>query len=136
MSVLKPVAATASSLHRSAFFMRERTAAHVRARRRYEQQAKTARLIIVLSLFFVVLAAALTIGGHTFIDPLLRAAATQREAHRVGDVVLTMPDGSFCRHLSFDNRTAEVAGNTVERCGQFHGNGQKRATNGFSWGTR
>jgi hypothetical protein len=136
MSVLKPVAVTAGPSHRPAFSLRERAAARALARMRYEQQAKTARLVIVLSLFLVLLAAALMIGGRSFIDPLLHAAAAKREANRVGDVVLTMPDGAFCRHLSFDNRTAEVAGNAVERCGQIHGKGEKRATNGFSWGAR
>jgi hypothetical protein len=136
MSVLKPVAVTAGSSQPPALSARERAAARALARMRYEQQAKMARLITVLSLFLVLLAAALTIGGRTFIDPLLQAAAAKREANRVGDVVLAMPDGAFCRHLSFDNRTSEFAGNTVERCEQTHGKGEKRAVNGFSWGSR
>jgi len=136
MSVLKPVAVTAGSLHRPAFPERERAAARAAARMRNEQQAKMARLIVVLSLFSVLLAAALMIGGRSFMDPLLHAAAAEREPHRVGDVVFTMPDGAFCRHLSFDNRTSEVAENTVEHCGQIRGKGEKRATNGFSWGAR
>jgi hypothetical protein len=135
MTVLKPVAVTAGSLHGPALSVRERAAARAMARMRYEQRAKMARLIIVLSLFLVLLAAALTIGGRTFLDPLLKAVA-HREANRVGDVVLAMPDGAFCRHLSFDNKTLEFAGNTVERCEQIRGRGEKRAVNGFSWGSR
>jgi hypothetical protein len=131
MSVLKPIAVTAGSLS-----VRERAAARAAARLRYEQQAKLARLIIVLSLFAVLLAAALTIGGRTFIDPLLHAAAAQHETNRVGDITFAMPDGAFCRHLSFDNKTAEVAGNSVDKCAQIGGKPDKRAMNGFSWGAR
>jgi hypothetical protein len=135
MSVLKPAAIAVGSSPEPVLSVRDRAAARATARMRYEQKAKMARLFVVLSLFLILLGAALMAGGRAFIDPLLHAAAAQREIHRVGDVVLTMADGAFCRHMSFDNKTGEVAGNAVERCGQFHGNGEKRAINGFSWGT-
>jgi hypothetical protein len=63
--------------------------------RRHEQHTKTTRLAIVLSLFLVLLAAALLVGGRAFIDPMLRAAAEVREAHQVGEIVLAMPDGTW-----------------------------------------
>jgi len=50
--------------------------------------------------------------------------------------VLTMSDPSFCRHMSFDNATGEIARNSVEHCAQIQTNGPKRAANGFSWGAR
>lgn len=108
--------------------------------RQDEQHAKTARVAVVLTLFLVLLAAALLVGGRAFIDPLLQAAADAREANRVGDVVYTMPDGTFCRHLSFDNTTAELTGGTVERCAPDRSieqsTGRARATMGFAWGSR
>ncbi len=106
------------------------------ARLRYDRSVKTGRLVIVFGLFFALLAAAVLVGGRTFVDPLLQAAAAKREANSVGEVVLTMSDPSFCRHMSFDNATGEIARNSVEHCAQIPANGPKRAVNGFSWGAR
>ena len=86
------------------------------ARRRHEQRAKTTRVVVVLSLFLALLAAALLIGGRSSIDPMLHAAAEARQTHRVGEIVFTMPDGTFCRRLAFDNKTADITESTVHRC--------------------
>ncbi len=75
--------------------------------RRDERRAKSVRLAVVLSLFAVLLATALLV-GRAVIDPVLRPAANTRDAKRVGDIVYWMPDGSFCRRLSFDNETASL----------------------------
>src|SRR5579872_6787038 len=105
--------------------------------RRAEQQARKARVAVVLSLFLALLAAALLIGGRIVIDPLLQAAAEAREKNRVGDIVFTMPDGTFCRHLSFDNRTAELDESPVGQCPQIGPHEGKVGANGrFSWGAR
>ena len=96
---------------------RGRVAARRSARvRRDEQHAKNTRVVIILSLFLAFLAAALLIGGRAFIDPMLRAAAEARQTNRKGEIVFTMPDGAFCRHLSFDNKTADITESTLDRC--------------------
>ena len=107
----------------------------VRARRD-EQHAKTWRLAIVLFLFPGLLATALLIGGHAIIDPVLRAAAEAREASRVDRIVFTMPDVAFCRHLSFNNETAEVTEGTA-RCPEAkpRGQGPVGSTSGFACDT-
>ena len=69
------------------------------------------------------------------IDPLMQAASGDREANRVGEIVYTMPDGAFCRHLAFDNATGEVTERTVEQCDQNIGK-PKRPKMGFTWGKR
>ena len=84
--------------------------------RRDEQHAKAVRTGIVLSLFLVLLMAALLVGGRALIDPLLQSAGADREENRVGEIVYTMPDGAFCRHLAFDNVTGEVTERAVEQC--------------------
>jgi len=101
-----------------------------------EQHAKAARIAIVLSLFLVLLVAALLVGGRTVIDPLLQTAADAREARRVGDIVYTMPDGTFCRHLLFDNTTAELSESAVERCAHDQFKEHAGAAMGFVWPTR
>jgi hypothetical protein len=115
----------------------ERTHAHRLARlRRDEQHAKAARIAVVLSVFLVLLVAALLVGGRAVIDPLLQAAADAREAKRTGDIVYTLPDGTFCRHLSFDNTTAELVEGTIERCAHDLARENSRAMMGFAWGAR
>jgi len=106
--------------------------------RRYEQRTKTTRLAIVLSLFLALLASPLLIGGRSFIDPLLQPAAPAREVNRAGSIVVTMPGGTLCRRLSFDNKTAELSESGVGRCTQtaLQTSEPGRAVNGFAWGAR
>ncbi len=106
--------------------------------RRDEQQAKVSRLAVVLSLFLVLLAAAALVGGRAVIDPMLGAAAEAREANRVGDIVFTMPDGAVCRHLSFDNTTAEISESSAARCPEARPRGGEpaRSAKGFAWGAQ
>jgi hypothetical protein len=99
-----------------------------------EERAKSGRVVIVSSLFLVLLAAGLLIGGHAAIDPLLRSAEEVRQAKGAGDVVYTMPDGIFCRHMSFDNVTAEIAEGGIERCAGDIVRDRPHPNRGFSWG--
>jgi hypothetical protein len=83
----------------------------------------------------MLLAAALLVGGHAAIDPLLRSAAAARDARAVGDVVYSMPDGKFCRHMSFDNLTSEMIEGTVVPCPDSVVRDEFRnKTAGFAWG--
>ena len=108
--------------------------------RRDEQHAKNARVAIILSVFLAFLAAAVLLGGRTLIEPMLRAAAEARQSKRIGEVVFTMPDGAFCRHLSFDNTTAEISESTIDRCPEARPRGWTKesdgARKGFAWGAK
>jgi hypothetical protein len=75
-----------------------------------------AHAVIVFSLFLVLFAATVLIGGHAAIDPLLQSAAEARDSRTSGDIVYTMPDGIFCRHLSYDNVTGEQTGGSIRPC--------------------
>jgi hypothetical protein len=100
-----------------------------------EDGATSVRAIIVSSLFLVLLAATLLFGGHAAIDPLLRSVMVARDAGAVGDVVYSMPDGKFCRHMTFDNGTGDMVEGTVERCPDSIAREVFRSTgNGFTWG--
>jgi hypothetical protein len=103
--------------------------------RLYDERAKSGRVIIVSSLFLTVIAATLMMGGHAAIDPLLQSAMAAREPKGTGDIVMTMPDGIFCRHLSFDNVTAEINEGAIERCPDDIARNRARSSNhGFAWG--
>src|SRR5271154_5408367 len=67
-----------------------------------EQRVKSRRVVIVSSLFAAFIATAMLAGGRAMVDPLKAAVAAQ-EARGSGDIVYTMPDGVYCRHMSFDN---------------------------------
>lgn len=100
--------------------------------------ATSTRAVIVSSLFLVLLTIALMVGGHAAIDPLLSIA---KPAHTnangaVGEVVVPMPDGQYCRHMSYDNGTAELVEGTIERCPHSLAGGASDGRGGFSWGGR
>jgi hypothetical protein len=104
--------------------------------RRDEQHAKTAGIAVILSLFFAVLGAALLVDSRAFINPLAKSAADAREANRLGEIIYTMPDGAFCRHLSFDNTTGELAEGAIEKCAHNESKERGRTALGFAWGER
>jgi len=131
-------AADGTSPHTAAWFVEpDPVGASLRGRKgsHWPDDATSARAVIVSTLFLGLFTAALLIGGHAAVDPLLRMAIAARNTVAVGDVVLPMPDGMFCRHLSFDNATAEMNEGAVAPCpddivrGQFHRPGGR-----FTWG--
>jgi hypothetical protein len=85
-------------------------------RRRYGEHSDSLGLIITTCLFFVLLSAAVTMGGHAAIGPMLQRATTAQDGRSVGKLIFTMPDGMFCRYLSLDNATDEITEHPIERC--------------------
>jgi hypothetical protein len=105
--------------------------------RRHELQAKAMRIGVVLSLFVVLIVAAVFIGGRSVIGPMLQEAMAQRvDLHRKGAIVFTMPDGSFCRHLAYDNKTAELTESAVVQCPEARSHEAARPPSGFAWGAQ
>ncbi len=101
---------------------------------RRERRATLTRLSVAFSLFVALLASAFLVGSKVVIGPSARSVAPAGEASRPAEIVLALPDRTFCRHLSFDNATAEFTADKVEPC---PGNPtRKRAPTGFAWGGR
>ena len=99
-----------------------------------EERAKSTSFAIASSLFLLLVAGALLVGGHAAIDPLLRSAIAARESKGIGDIVVTMPDGIYCRHMSFDNTTAEVTEGAIERCPDSIAIERQYKLRRFNWG--
>jgi hypothetical protein len=101
--------------------------------------ATSTRAVIASCVFIVLLAATLLIGGSAAIDPFLRSKMAASDARANGDIVVTMPDGKFCRHMSFDNATGTMVEGTVEPC-KFDitrdTGGPPPPPGGFAWGVR
>lgn len=100
-----------------------------------EERAKSTSVAIISSLFLVVIAGALLIGGHIAIDPLLQSAIEAREARGLGEIVFTMPDGVYCRHVTFDNVTSQLTEHGIERCASDLGR-HGPADSKFTWRAR
>jgi hypothetical protein len=108
----------------------------VRARRE-ERNAKISRLAVVLALFLVLLIGALLVTCRAVIDSMLQAPPDPRVANKVGDIVFTLPDGAFCRHLSFNNATAELMESSAAPCPEAKPRGgSERPSSHFAWGAR
>src|SRR5262249_26370864 len=103
--------------------------------RRLELRAKTARLVVVLSLFLMLITAAVFIGGRSVIGPMLQdAVARTRARHRAGGIVFTRPDGTFGRIMAFDNKTAELRETPALQCPEARPRKAAHAPSGFAWG--
>lgn len=101
--------------------------------------ATSTRAVIASSVFIVLLGVALLVGGRVAIDPLLHRLPETSDARGSSDVVVTMPDGKFCRHMSFDNTTANMIEGTIEPCRVdiTRDTGSAVSTpRGFAWGVR
>ena len=140
MRVIGPVAAQVATLLADVFRMPARAAVKKNAPTSSgDGTATSIRAVITSSVFIVLLAIAL-LGGHAAIDPLINRSADMRDARGSGDVVVTMPDGKFCRHMSFDNATASMVEGTIEPCRvditRDRGAAVSTPPRGFAWGVR
>jgi hypothetical protein len=102
---------------------------------RGDRSAKRLRVTIVLALFIVLIATALLV-GRAVIAPVLTTGTGGRGGARVGEIVYSMPDGSFCRRLSFDNDTAALIEGAVEQCPANLPRMRARGDRNFAWGAR
>jgi hypothetical protein len=91
------------------------------------------RGIIVASLFLALLTTGLLLCGHAAIEPLLQSAGQTRSTMGTGEVVYAMPDGICCRHVSFDNVTAEINEGGITRCANDIVGKRPRISCGFAW---
>jgi chemotaxis response regulator CheB len=128
-------AALVADITRMAVPSAEKKNAPARAR---DTGATSTRAVITSSVFIVLLATALLLGGHAAIDPFLHQSPDMLDARGPGDVVVTMPDGKFCRHMSFDNTTASMVEGAIEPCRvditRDRGTAVSSPQRGFAWG--
>jgi hypothetical protein len=108
------------------------------ARPSQDTAGSSIRAVIASTVFIVLLSAALLVGGHAAIDPFLHPALTA-DARGSSDVVVTMPDGKFCRHMSFDNTTGSMVEGTISPCTVDIAREKRPAVSqerGFAWSMR
>jgi hypothetical protein len=112
-----------------------RRGAAVRARQRSREDGATSgRVVVACSLLLLLVGATALVGARTTIESLLQSAAAARASLRTGQIVYTLPDGIYCRRVSFDNATAQISEGPMERCQNDVAGFRLRSKREFSWG--
>lgn len=132
-------AADRTSPHSATWFVEPDHAGAGRRRQRVararREDGTSMRAVIVSTLFLVIFTTAIMFGGHAAIDPLLQMVTAARHSETVGEIVVPMPDGKFCRHLSFDNKTSAMKEGDIKPCPDDIVRGKFRGPRTFTWGT-
>ena len=103
-------------------------------RRARETRTKIWRASAV-TLFFVVV-----LGGNLFVGAVLMLKAVRTQAGetatpvRFGRLTYPMLAGVFCRHIVFDNATAQAKEDKVSRCDEDRARARPDRTTSFNWG--
>lgn len=72
------------------------------------------RILIVTAFFAVVLSANLFVGGVVLVGGLNEESGLGK--YRVGHMTFPLLDGTFCRHVLFDNETLQTEEDKVSAC--------------------
>ena len=115
-----------------------RRAAIVQPRQRHwalsESGIASRRVVVVGSLFLVLVTTTVLVTARTTVGPLLQSAAAARAAVQTGAIVYALPDGIYCRQVSFDNATAEIKESAMNRCGDKIERIRVQPRRSFAWG--
>jgi len=84
-------------------------------RRSHETRTNFWRVCIVTFFFIVVLSANLFIGGVVLVGGL-HTAQTGVGYARIGHITFPIRDGTVCRNIAFDNKTAKTLEDKVSPC--------------------
>jgi hypothetical protein len=103
-------------------------------RRAREARTKLWRVSVVTTFFVVVLGANLLVGATLMLKALRAQAGETSASTRFGRVTFPMLDGVFCRHVLFDNTTAEATEDKVSRCDDDRARERPHRTTSFNWG--
>ena len=103
-------------------------------RRAREARTKIWRVSVVAFFFVVVLGANLFVGAALMLKVLHTEAGETAGSMRFGRITFPMLDGVFCRHVLFDNTTAEAKEDKVSRCDDDRIRERPGHTTSFNWG--
>lgn len=104
-------------------------------RRSYEARARFWHVAIVSTFFVVALGASSFLGAVMVIGSFRgETDASELTADgRTGRIARQLSDGTFCRYIMFDNKTAQAVEDRIGRCDESKAKGKRRSTI-FSWG--
>ena len=99
-----------------------------------EERAKLARIAIVCAVFLLLLGAGAFLGVRLMIEAPLRQA--NDTTNRFSRVLYTMPDGTSCRVVLFDNKSAMMSEGPVVPCDPSRKSTTYIEPKEFSWGRK
>ena len=106
------------------------------ARQLREERIRFWRVFVVSSFFVVVLGANLIVGAVVMIGNI-RTQINSDKGETDGQIARVrrpLLDGTFCRNIVIDNRTALTIEDKVERCDQSSSKSNGKSKSQFSWG--
>jgi hypothetical protein len=108
------------------------------ARRLHQARIRFWRDFVVSSYFVGVFGAVLFIGAVLMVGNFREPDRLEKSVAHGQTAQITRPllDGTFCRHIVFDNTTAQSIEDKVERCEQPDSKPRAKRKTAFSWGGR
>ena len=91
----------------------------------------------VVSSFFIVVAGASLFLGAVIVIGTIRGAGSANELTadgRTGRIARTLPDGTLCHYIVFDNKTAQAVEDRIGRCDEGKPKPKPEAAPAFKWG--
>ncbi len=111
---------------------RDGAPAVARAPRARERRNGILRVLIVTAFFVMMLGANLFIGSVVLVGGLKEENGLGK--YRVGRVTFPLLDGTFCRHILFDNVTAQALDDNVSACADDIAPPRPGRRTRFNWG--
>ena len=109
--------------------------------RRVRRQLREARaefwgLAIVSSFFVIVLGTSLFLGAVMVVGTLRDNDNSNAltENGRTGRIARTLPNGTLCHYMVFDNKTAQTVEDRIGRCDESKPKSKEQKPAAFSWG--
>jgi hypothetical protein len=109
--------------------------------RRGLRQSREARaqfwgLTIISSFFVIVLGTSLFLGAVMVIGTMREddRSSALTETGRTGRIARTLPNGTLCHYMVFDNKTAQTVEDRIGRCDENKPKPKEQKPASFSWG--
>jgi len=106
------------------------------ARHAREARIRFWRVFVVSSFFIVILGANLFVGAAVVMGHI-RTQVTANNIwakSQIAQIRRPLLDGTFCRNMTIDNKTAQTIEDKVERCDQGRSRSKAKGKSQFSWG--
>ena len=114
-----------------------RPAEALRGRRQSrEARAEFWGLALVSSFFIIVLGTSLFLGTVMVVGTLREDDSSNglAENGRTGRIARTLPNGTLCHYVVFDNKTAQTVEDRIGRCDESRPKPKEQKPAAFSWG--
>ena len=105
-------------------------------RQSHEARAQFWGLAVISSFFVIVLGTSLFLGAVMVVGTLHKddTSSALTEIGRTGRIARTLPDGTLCHYVLFDNKTAQTVEDRIGRCDEVKPKPKEQKPAAFNWG--